>query len=133
MGLFTGMLLLPLAPVRGVVKLAEVIQEQVEQEANNPARTRRQLEELEEQRERGEISAEEEKDAQSQILQTKVAPKTVGKQSDKRPDTQAENKAGEQSGRGQRRAAAKESNPRSSASVRRRSGVSSNKRPRRSV
>ena len=72
MGLFSGIVKLPLAPVRGGISLAEVIQRQVEQELHNPARTRRQLEELEEARERGEISAEEEKEVQKDILETRV-------------------------------------------------------------
>jgi hypothetical protein len=75
MGLLSGTLLLPLAPVRGVIRLAEVIQRQVEQELHNPARTRQQLEELEEARERGEISVDEEKQAQKQILQARVKPR----------------------------------------------------------
>lgn len=75
MGLLSGTLLLPLAPVRGVIRLAEVIQRQVEQELHNPARTRQQLEELEEARERGEISADEEKQVQKQILQARVKPR----------------------------------------------------------
>ena len=62
--------------VRGVLWLGETIQRQVDQEMHNPARTRRRLEELEEARERGEISAEEEKQAQRQILQAKVQPAT---------------------------------------------------------
>ncbi|OBH52310.1 gas vesicle protein G [Mycobacterium colombiense] len=74
MGLFTGIALLPLAPVRGVVKVAEVIQRQVEQELHNPARTRRQLEALEEARERGDISPDEETKLQKEILQTRVKP-----------------------------------------------------------
>ncbi|WP_156689893.1 gas vesicle protein GvpG [Mycobacterium sp. Marseille-P9652] len=76
MGLFTGIVLLPLAPVRGVVRLAEVIQQQVEQELHNPANTRRQLEELNEARERGEISPDEEKQVQQQILEQRVKPVT---------------------------------------------------------
>jgi cytochrome c-type biogenesis protein CcmH/NrfG len=76
MGLWSGIAMLPLAPVRGVVRLAEVIQQQVDQELHNPARTRRQLEELEEARERGEISADEEKQVQKQILETRVKPGT---------------------------------------------------------
>lgn len=75
MGLFSGIAKLPLAPVRGVVSLAEVIQRQVEQELHNPARTRRQLEELEEARERGEISAEEEKQVQKEILDAQIKPR----------------------------------------------------------
>lgn len=72
MGLLSGIVLLPLAPVRGVVRLAEVIQRQVEEEMHNPANTRRSLEELEEARARGEISADEEQQAQQQILETRV-------------------------------------------------------------
>ena len=132
MGLFTEMLLLPLAPVRGVVKLGEVIQQHVEQELNNPATTRRQLEELEEKRRRGEISAEEEKKGQQAILSTKMAPRTVTEQLDKLP-VAAENKAGGKSERDQRRAVAKKSIRRSSASVRRRLSASRNGRTRRSA
>jgi hypothetical protein len=71
-GLFSGIAKLPFAPVRGVVSLAEVVQRQVEQELHNPANTRRQLEALEEARERGEITAKEEREAQRQILETRV-------------------------------------------------------------
>ncbi len=74
MGLWSGIAMLPLAPVRGVIRLAEVIQRQVDQELANPARTRRELEELEEARERGEISADQEKRAQEQILETRLKP-----------------------------------------------------------
>ncbi len=77
MGIFSGIIGLPLAPVRGVMALSEVIARQVEQERNNPATTRRQLEELEEARERGEISAEEESEAQEEILQTRLRPASV--------------------------------------------------------
>jgi Gas vesicle protein G len=118
MALFTGILLLPLAPVRGVVKLAEVIQREVDKEMNNPARTRAQLEELEEKRERGEISPEEEHEAQMDVLKTKIAPKPP-KSIEGRSDP-AENQAGEQPGGNQRRPAARKSSRKDSASVRRR-------------
>jgi cytochrome c-type biogenesis protein CcmH/NrfG len=78
MGIFSAIAGLPLAPVRGVVALAEVIARQVDQELNNPAMTRRQLEELEQARERGEISAEEESEAQEEILQTRLRPASDG-------------------------------------------------------
>ncbi|MDV7355362.1 gas vesicle protein GvpG [Rhodococcus oxybenzonivorans] len=68
MGLLSFVFTLPLAPVRGVISLAEVIQRQVEQEMHNPATARRELEELEEARERGDITAEEEEHAQQAIL-----------------------------------------------------------------
>ncbi|MFC9361785.1 gas vesicle protein GvpG, partial [Rhodococcus sp. NPDC057014] len=54
--------------VKGVISLAELIQRQVEQELHDPARARRALEELEEARERGEITEEEEMQAQQAIL-----------------------------------------------------------------
>ena len=76
MGLFSAIAKLPLAPVYGVISLAEVIQRQVEQELHNPANTRRQLEALEEAREEGEISPEEEREAQKEILETRVAAPT---------------------------------------------------------
>ncbi len=76
MGFLSGILTLPLAPVRGVIWLGEVIQRQVEQELRNPANTRRELEALEEARERGEISADEEDRVQRQILETRVKPRT---------------------------------------------------------
>jgi Gas vesicle protein G len=76
MGLLSGIAKLPVAPVRGVIWLGEVIQRQVDQELHNPARTRRQLEELEEARERGEISADEEREVQQQILEDRVKPAT---------------------------------------------------------
>ena len=68
MGLLSFIVTLPLAPVRGVISLAELIQRQVEEELHDPASARRVLEELDEARERGEISAEEEEQAQQEIL-----------------------------------------------------------------
>jgi hypothetical protein len=79
MGVLSAVLLLPLAPIRGVVALAEVIQRRVDQELNDPATTRRQLEALEEARERGEISPEEEDEAQDEILQARIRPRVARK------------------------------------------------------
>jgi hypothetical protein len=73
MGLFTSLVTWPLAPVRGVVALAELIERRADQELRNPATTRRQLEELEEARERGELSPEEEDEAQDEILEATIA------------------------------------------------------------
>ncbi len=72
MGLLSALVTWPLLPVRGVVSLGELIQRQVDAELHDPARTRRQLEELEESRRRGEISAEEERETQEQILATRI-------------------------------------------------------------
>jgi hypothetical protein len=71
-GLFSSLVTWPLAPVRGVVALGELIQRRVNEELNNPARTRRLLEDLEEARRRGEITPEQERQAQEQILATRM-------------------------------------------------------------
>ncbi|WP_018334936.1 gas vesicle protein GvpG [Actinomycetospora chiangmaiensis] len=67
MGLFTELLLLPLAPVRGVVWVAERIEEQVDHRLNDPAVIRAQIDDLDAAHERGEIS-EAERDAQQDVL-----------------------------------------------------------------
>lgn len=59
---------LPFAPVRMVIWLGETIQRQVEDEMHSPAAARRELEEIERAREAGEISEEEEAEAQQRVL-----------------------------------------------------------------
>jgi hypothetical protein len=49
----------PLAPVKGVIRLGELIQEQVERELRDPAKVRRRLEEVERLKAAGAISEEE--------------------------------------------------------------------------
>jgi hypothetical protein len=58
-GLITGLLTLPLAPVRGVGWLAERVQEQAESELYDESSIRAGLVELEQARETGELSPEE--------------------------------------------------------------------------
>jgi Gas vesicle protein G len=55
MGLITGLLTLPLAPIRGTVWLAERIYEQAEAEYSDERAIRAQLMEIEAAREAGEI------------------------------------------------------------------------------
>lgn len=59
MGLLTGILTLPIAPVRGVVAIAEQLRRQAEEELHDPATIRAQLEAVETARERGEMTEEE--------------------------------------------------------------------------
>ncbi len=59
MGLFTGLLTLPLAPLRGTLWVAEQVAEQATRELYDERTIRAQLEELEVQHERGEITTEE--------------------------------------------------------------------------
>lgn len=58
MGLITGILTLPLAPVRGVAWVAEKVAEQAEQELYDENRILRELSELEAAHDRGEFSDE---------------------------------------------------------------------------
>lgn len=67
MGFFTELLMLPLAPVRGVVWVAEKIEEQVDHQMNDPAVIRAQIDDLDAAHERGEIS-DEERDEQQDVL-----------------------------------------------------------------
>jgi hypothetical protein len=83
-GLVTGLLGLPLAPVRGVIWLAEQILEQprltstntprrpggtVAEEQHDPARIRAQLEQVDEARRSGELSEEECVEIENELLQ----------------------------------------------------------------
>jgi cytochrome c-type biogenesis protein CcmH/NrfG len=65
---------LPLLPLRGLIQLAELIRDEADQELHDPARVRRQLEQIEEARARGEISDEEvaqaEREAISRLVPT---------------------------------------------------------------
>jgi cytochrome c-type biogenesis protein CcmH/NrfG len=59
MGLLTLPFRLPFLPLKAVIHIAELIQEQVEREVYNPASVRRELEEAQRRRAAGEISEEE--------------------------------------------------------------------------
>lgn len=68
MGLITGILTLPLAPVRGVAWVAEKVAEQAELELYDESRILRELIELEEARDRGELSDERFEAAVGELL-----------------------------------------------------------------
>lgn len=68
MGLLTGLLGLPLAPVRGVIWLAEQIQDQAEGQYYDPARIRDQLDQVEEARRDGDMSEEECVELENELL-----------------------------------------------------------------
>jgi chorismate mutase len=69
MGLLSGLLGLPLAPVRGVMWLAEQIRQQAEEQYYDPARIRTQLERIDEARRTGELSEEECAELENDLLQ----------------------------------------------------------------
>jgi Gas vesicle protein G len=68
-GLLTGLLGLPLAPVRGVVSLAEQIRDHAEEQYYDPVRIRAELERVDEARGAGEISDEEAAELENELLQ----------------------------------------------------------------
>lgn len=59
MGLITGLVTLPLAPVRGTIWIAERLLEEAERQLDDPAVIEAQLREAEARFDRGEISEEE--------------------------------------------------------------------------
>jgi len=68
MGLITGLLTLPLAPVRGVVWVGDQIALEAERELDEPARVRRELAALQAAFERGELGEEEFERAEDELL-----------------------------------------------------------------
>jgi hypothetical protein len=63
---------LPFMPIRGLIRLAELIQEQVELETRSPAAVRRHLDAVEEARVSGQISDEEAERQVEQILEQMI-------------------------------------------------------------
>jgi Gas vesicle protein G len=77
-GLISGLLTLPLAPVRGTVWLAERIQEQAEQELYDEDAIRAQLMEIDAAREAGEIDEEDATQAEDVLLERLIAARALG-------------------------------------------------------
>lgn len=69
MGLLTGLLGLPLAPVRGVLWVAEQVKDHAEEQYYDPVRIRAQLERVDEARRAGELSEEEAAEIENELLQ----------------------------------------------------------------
>ena len=72
MGLISGIVTLPLAPVRMVLWLGEVVSEQVVAQTRDPAALRRQVEEIDEKAESGELSGDQARAAQRRVLRRAV-------------------------------------------------------------
>ena len=68
MELLTLLFRLPLMPLRGVIRLGEVLQEQAERELRDPASVRRQLEEAQKAHESGELSEDDLADVEGQAI-----------------------------------------------------------------
>ena len=68
MGILTGLLTLPLAPVRGTMWVAGILLEEAERQLNDPAVVEQQLLEAEAAYERGELTEEEFADIEDELL-----------------------------------------------------------------
>jgi hypothetical protein len=68
-GLITGILGLPLAPLRGTVWIAEQIRQQAEDELYDPATIRAQLEDVDRARAAGELSDEEATQLEDELVE----------------------------------------------------------------
>jgi Gas vesicle protein G len=77
-GLISGLLTLPLAPVRGTVWLAERIQEQAEAELYDEDAIRARLMEIDAMREAGEIGEEDATQAEDELLERLIAARAMG-------------------------------------------------------
>ena len=73
MGLITGLLTLPLAPVRGTIWVAERIYEQAEAELNDERTIRAQLMEIQAARDAGEIDEVTAAEAEDILLERLIA------------------------------------------------------------
>jgi Gas vesicle protein G len=68
MGLLTGLVTLPLAPVRGVIWLGEKLEAEARRQWTDPAAVRRQLAEVDAAYEAGELTAEERDRLQDELV-----------------------------------------------------------------
>ncbi len=73
MGLISGILGLPLAPVRGTVAIAEVVLRQAEEEYYDPVRIRALLQDVAQARRDGELSEEEATAAEDALVERLMA------------------------------------------------------------
>ena len=73
MGLITGVLLLPLAPVRGVVWVAEQIRDEVNRQHHDPGVIARELREVDEKRKRGELDEKTAAAREQELIDRQIA------------------------------------------------------------
>jgi hypothetical protein len=71
--LITGILLLPLAPVRGVVWVSEQIRDEVNRQHHDPGVIARELREVDEKRKRGELSEEQAAAREQELIDRQIA------------------------------------------------------------
>lgn len=75
MGLITGLLGLPFAPLRGTVWVAEQIADEADRRLSDPRLIRRQLEEIAEERRNGTITEDEARRAERELVARLTRPR----------------------------------------------------------
>lgn len=73
MGLISGLVTWPLAPVRGVAWIAEQVQAEAERQWNDPALIQQQLDDLDEQRRAGTIDEDGAQAREEELVQRLLA------------------------------------------------------------
>lgn len=76
MGLITGILGLPFAPLRGTIAIAEQVRQQAEEELYDPARIRDRLEAVDRARKAGELSDEEATAMEDELVERLIDART---------------------------------------------------------
>ncbi|MGW4234693.1 gas vesicle protein GvpG [Streptomyces sp. NPDC004980] len=84
MGLITGILLLPLAPVRGVIWVAEKVHDAADREMHDPGVLRAQLAALNQELEDGNVSLEEFEREEEELLERLHVARVRSVQNDRR-------------------------------------------------
>ena len=77
MGLITGLLGLPFAPLRGTVWVAEQVAEEADRRLSDPAVIRRQLEEVAEARRTGRMSEKDAERAERELVARLTRPRRL--------------------------------------------------------
>jgi len=75
-GLITGILTLPFAPVRGTIWVAEQIRQQAEDELYDPARIREQIEAVDRARTAGDLTDEEATRLEDELVERLMVART---------------------------------------------------------
>jgi hypothetical protein len=78
MNLFTLLFRLPLMPLRGFVRLGEILRDEAERELRDPAEVRRELEETEAEARAGNLSGDELSRAEEAATARLTGPAAVG-------------------------------------------------------
>lgn len=78
MGLVSGLLMLPLLPVRGVIRLADELQHEAYRQWSDPAAIQAQLAEIEESVAAGELAPEDAEPLQDELVSRLLATRESG-------------------------------------------------------